>query len=119
MTDSNLPVPTSGEVLLYQTEDGTTRIEVQLVNETVWLSQAQIADLFQRDRTVITKHIGNIFEEGELVQNSVCAKFAHTAADGKTYQVDYYNLRCNYFSGLPRKIASRYAIPHLGNATVA
>jgi hypothetical protein len=94
MTASNLPTPpgNAGEVLLYQTEDGATRIEVQLVNDTVWLSQAQISDLFQRDRSVITKHIGNIFEEGELEQNSVCAKFAHTAADGKTYQVDYYNL---------------------------
>ena len=94
MTASNLPTPpgNAGEVLLYQTEDGATRIEVQLVNDTVWLSQAQISDLFQRDRSVITKHIGNIFEEGELEQDSVCAKFAHTAADGKTYQVDYYNL---------------------------
>ena len=91
---NNLPTApgNAGEVLLYRTEDGATRIEVQLVNDTVWLSQAQISDLFQRDRSVITKHIGNIFENGELEQNSVCAKFAHTAADGKTYQVDYYNL---------------------------
>lgn len=93
MTDISPTAPgNAGEVLLYQTEDGATRIEVQLVNDTVWLSQAQISDLFQRDRSVITKHIGNIFEEGELEQDSVCAKFAHTAADGKTYQVDYYNL---------------------------
>ncbi|HQS83767.1 MAG: hypothetical protein B7Y25_02410 [Alphaproteobacteria bacterium 16-39-46] len=81
-----------GELLLYQTEDGLTRIEAKVVNETVWLTQAQLSELFQKDRSVITKHIGNIFEEGELIQNQVCAKFAHTAADGKTYQVDYYNL---------------------------
>lgn len=82
----------AGELLLYQTEDGLTRVEARMVNETVWLTQAQMADLFQRDRSVITKHIGNIFEEGELVQDQVCANFAHTAADGKTYQVDHYNL---------------------------
>lgn len=94
MTKTNLPsVPgDSGEILLYQTEDGETRIEAHMVNESVWLTQAQISDLFQKDRSVITKHISNIFEEGELVKDSVCAKFAHTAADGKTYQVDYYNL---------------------------
>lgn len=90
----HLPVnpDNAGELLLYQTEDGLARVEVKMVNDSVWLSQAQIADLFQRDRSVITKHIGNVFEEGELAPDSVCAKFAHTAADGKTYQVDYYNL---------------------------
>lgn len=60
--------------------------------ETVWLSQAQICELFGRERSVITKHIRNLFQEGELERNSVCAKFAHTADDGKTYQVDYFNL---------------------------
>lgn len=82
----------TGEVLLYQTEDGLTRVDVKMVNDSVWLTQAQISELFQRDRTVITKHIGNVFQEGELNPDQVCAKFAHTAADGKTYQVDYYNL---------------------------
>ena len=71
------------ELILYQTEDNRTRIEVRLENETVWLSQAQISDLFQRERSVITKHIRNIFEEGELVEESVVANFATTAADGK------------------------------------
>ena len=80
------------ELILYQTEDNRTRIEVRLENETVWLTQAQIADLFQRERSVITKHIRNIFEEGELVEEAVCANYAQTAADGKTYQTAYYNL---------------------------
>lgn len=91
MITPNLP-NNAGEIILYQTEDGETRIEARLINESVWLTQAQISALFQRERSVITKHINNIFEEGELPQDSVCANFAHTAADGKTYQVDYYNL---------------------------
>ena len=80
------------EIIVYQTEDNRTRIEVRLENETVWLTQAQISDLFQRERSVITKHIGNIFEERELVEEAVCASYAHTAGDGKTYQTAYYNL---------------------------
>ena len=85
------PEPKS-EIILYQTEDNRTRIEVRLENETVWLTQAQISDLFQRERSVITKHIRNLFEEGELVEEAVCASYAHTDADGKTYQTAYYNL---------------------------
>jgi len=80
------------KILIYQTEDGLTRIDVKLVDETIWLTQAQMAELFQRERSVITKHISNTFEEGELVKDAVCANFAHTAVDGKIYQVDYYNL---------------------------
>jgi hypothetical protein len=80
------------EIILYQTEDGGTRLEVKLENETVWLSLNQLTELFQRDKSVISKHIKNVFEEGELRQNSVVANIATTAADGKTYRVDYYNL---------------------------
>jgi hypothetical protein len=80
------------EIVLYQTEDGRTRLEVKLVNQTVWLSLNQLAELFQRDKSVISKHIKNVFEEGELRQSSVVANFATTATDGKTYQVDHYNL---------------------------
>jgi hypothetical protein len=80
------------EFLIYQTGDNETRIQVRMVDETVWLSLNQMAELFQRDKSVISKHIKNIFEEGELQSNSVVAKIATTAADGKTYQVDYYNL---------------------------
>lgn len=81
-----------GNIVIYQTEDGNTRLEVKMEDDTLWLSQAQIATLFAVDRTVVTKHLGNIFEEGELDKDSVCAKFAHTAEDGKTYQTQFYNL---------------------------
>ena len=79
-------------LLMYTTDDGLTKIEATFVNDTVWLSIEQMAELFQRDRSVIGKHIRNVFKEGELNKESVWAKFAHTADDGKTYQVDYYNL---------------------------
>ena len=65
-----------GEIILFQTEDGETRIDVQLVDETVWLSAGQIADLFQRDKSTISRHIQNIFEEGELNRNATVAFFA-------------------------------------------
>ena len=80
------------QLLFYQAPNGRTRLEVRLQGETVWLTQAQMAELFQRERSVITKHIRNLFEEGELAENSVCANYAQTAADGKTYQTVYYNL---------------------------
>jgi hypothetical protein len=80
------------ELLMYQTEDGKTKIEVRMEDETVWLSLNQMAELFQRDKSVISRHIKNIFSEGELDEKSVVANFATTAADGKTYNVDYYNL---------------------------
>ena len=86
------------KIVIYQTEDGQTQIDVRLENDTVWLSQAQMAELFQKDRTVITRHINNVFKEGELVKEQVCAKFAHTtqhgAIEGKTQVQEYvlYNL---------------------------
>lgn len=87
--DSSEP---GGEVLLYQTEDGQTRLETRMMGETVWLSLGQMATLFQRDKSVISRHIKNIYTEGELTRARVVANFATTAADGKTYQVEYYNL---------------------------
>ncbi len=72
--------------------NGAEKIEVRMDKETVWLTQAQISQLFGIERSVITKHLKNIFSTAELSQNSVCAKIAHTAADGKTYQVEVYNL---------------------------
>jgi hypothetical protein len=92
---SNLPVPSPDngtELLLYQSEDGQARIEVRLVGETLWLTQNQMAELFQVDKSGISRHLKNIFETGELSPESVVAEFATTAADGKTYQVEYYNL---------------------------
>lgn len=82
----------NSNILMYTTEDGLTKIEATFENDTVWLSIDQMAELFQRDRSVIGKHIRNIFKEGELNKESVWAKFAYTAADGKEYNVDYYNL---------------------------
>ena len=80
------------QIIMYQTEDGLTKIDVTLENETVWLSQDQMAELFQRDKSTISRHIKNIFDENELDKNSVVAKIATTASDGKTYLVEYYNL---------------------------
>ena len=81
-----------GEVIVYQAPDGEVRVDVRLERETVWLTQAQMAELFGRERSVITKHIRNAFKEGELEPEAVRAKFAHTADDGKTYQVEHFNL---------------------------
>ena len=81
-----------GEVLVYEAADGSARVDVRLDRETVWVTQDQMSQLFGRERSVVTKHVRNVFREGELAPDSVCAKFAHTAADGKTYQVDHYNL---------------------------
>lgn len=80
-----------GEIVLYQ-PDEIIKLEVHLKNETVWLSIEEMSQLFGRDISVIGKHIRNIFKEEELVKDSVWAKFAYTASDGKTYRVDYYNL---------------------------
>lgn len=79
-------------MIIYTTEDGLTKVETTFDGETVWLSIDQMAELFQRDRSVIGKHVRNIFKEGELEKESVWAKFAYTATDGKVYNVDYYNL---------------------------
>ena len=85
------PEPDS-DLILYLTEDGRTRLQVRLEGETVWLSLNQMVDLFQRDKSVISRHIKHVFEEGELVRDSVVAESAITAADGKIYQVEFYNL---------------------------
>lgn len=79
-------------LVMYTTQDGQTKIQATFNNDTVWLSIDQMAALFQRDKSTISRHIKNIFTEGELTEHSVVANFATTAADGKTYQVDYYNL---------------------------
>jgi hypothetical protein len=83
---------TRSELVLYQAEDGRTRIEVRLENETVWLTQKQMADLFQKDVRTINDHILNIFDEGELAPDSVIRKYRITAADGKSYETQHYNL---------------------------
>ena len=79
------------QIVVYQPNE-TVRLDVRLENETVWLTQEQMSLLFGRDQSVIARHVGNIFKEGELDRNSVYAKNAYTASDGKTYQVAFYNL---------------------------
>ena len=81
-----------GQFLLYQTPDGDSQIEVKLQNDTVWLSLDQMAELFQRNKSTISRHIKNVLEDGELEADSVIAYFATTATDGKKYSVAYYNL---------------------------
>lgn len=80
------------EILLYTAPNGRVKVEIFLQNETIWLTQQKIADLFGVERSVVTKHLKNIFQSGELSETSVCAKFAHTAADGKNYLTQFYNL---------------------------
>jgi len=78
----------AGKVVLYKTRDGSVSLEVKLRGETVWLSLNQTAQLFDRDKSVISRHLRNVFKEKELESNSVVAFFATTAADGKTYKVE-------------------------------
>lgn len=80
------------EIVLYQADDGTTTLEVQLTEDTVWLSQAQMVELFGTTKQSISLHINNIFREGELVKDSVVKDSLTTASDGKKYKVNYYNL---------------------------
>lgn len=80
------------QILLYQGDDGQAILEVQIVEETVWLSQSQMTDLFDKNKRTISEHIRNIFKEGELEENSVVRKFRTTAQDGKSYEVNHYNL---------------------------
>ena len=91
---NNLPEKsaTSSQILLYKTDDGHSRIEVRLENETVWLSQKLMAELFQVTVPTINEHVKNIFKDRELQQNSVIRKFRITAADGKSYLTNFYNI---------------------------
>lgn len=82
-----------GNIVIFQTKDGKTSIDVKLENETVWLTQAQMSDLFQKDRTVIGRHINNVYREGELERDITCAKFAHMGIDkDQQYETTVYNL---------------------------
>ncbi|MDO8721726.1 MAG: virulence protein RhuM/Fic/DOC family protein [Syntrophales bacterium] len=81
-----------GEIVIYRTKDGRAALEVKLQEETVWLSQAQVGQLFDKNKRTISEHISNLFKEGELIEKAVVRKIRTTAADGKSYQVEYYNL---------------------------
>jgi hypothetical protein len=87
MTDTYI-----AEIVIYQTEDGQAKLDVKLERETIWLNLDQMATLFGRDKSVISRHLNNVFKSQELLRKSVVAKNATTASDGKTYMVDYYNL---------------------------
>jgi len=80
------------QITVYHTPEGGINIEVLYANENIWLPQKRIAELFDVDRSVVTKHLKNIFSGNELEEDSVCAKFAHTAEDGKEYQTKFYSL---------------------------
>jgi hypothetical protein len=89
-TDTN---SATNDIVIYQTDDGQIQLDVKLEKDTVWLSQAQMAALFQKDRTVIGRHINNIFTEGELKKDITCAKFAHMGSDSdQQYTTNIYNL---------------------------
>ena len=91
-SSSDLPAPTGGDFLFYQTDDGRTQLEVRLENETVWLTQGQMAELFQTTIPNVSMHIRNVFSEGELKPDSVVKESLTTAADGKNYQTKFFNL---------------------------
>ena len=84
-----------GEIIIYQTEDGLTKLDVRMEDETVWLTQQQMAELFQTSRTNVVDHIKNIYEEGELDENSTCRKFRQVRMEGSrqvTRELPFYNL---------------------------
>ncbi len=81
-----------GEVIIYETEDGLTKIDVKLEDENIWLTQEQLVLLFQSSKSNVSEHIKNIINEGELVESSVVRNFRTTAKEGKNYNVKYYNL---------------------------
>ena len=82
----------SSQIVIYKSKDGQTRLDVRLEDETVWLTQMQICELFQKSKANVSEHIKHIFKEGELDENSVVRKFRITAADGKEYDTNFYNL---------------------------
>lgn len=82
----------NNQIIIYQTEDGQTQVDVRLENETVWLTQAQLVEIYQSSKSNISEHLTNIFADKELEQDAVVRNFRTTAADGKNYQVLHYNL---------------------------
>ena len=104
------------KILIYQTEDGQTQVDVRMENDTVWLTQAQMAELFQKDRTVIGRHIRNVYKEGELEENGTCAKFAHMGNDGlQRYETVLYNLDVIISVGYRVRVGGTCSFPHRGS----
>jgi hypothetical protein len=100
-----------GEIVLYRAADGGPALDVRLERESVWLDAHQMAELFGRDRTVIVRHIRNVYDSGELPRESTCAKNAQVAADGKVRQMDFYNLDM-IISVAPASPPSTLRLPH-------
>jgi len=103
-----------GEIIIYQSPDGNTRLDVKLEEDTVWLMQAQIAELFGTKRPAITKHLSNIFKDGKLEEFSVSSILEHTASDGKTYNTKFYNLDAILSVGYRVNSKKCDPIPYLG-----
>jgi len=101
------PVKSKGEVIIYQSNDNNISIDVRLEDENVWLTQADLIELYQSSKSNVSEHIKHIFEEGELDENSVVRKFRTTASDGKNYQTAFYNL--DLIISLGYRIKSRIA----------
>ena len=106
---------TQSDIIIYKDANGEIKLDVSLENDTVWLSQKQMEMLFDRDKSVISRHIKNIFKEGELDKKAVVAKNATTASDGKTYQVEFYNL--DMIISLGYRVNSKKATSFRGWAT--
>ena len=105
------------DIIIYQTNDGLTKVDVKFEGETVWLSQEQMATLFQRDKSVITRHIHNIYEEGELELESTSAKYAFVPESReRSYEITYYNLDVIISEAYWRKLKQR--LKQEGNETV-
>lgn len=85
-------IPEISKIAIYETEDGQTKLQVKIEGETVWLTQDQMAELFEKGRTTIAEHIQNTFKEGELDEKAVCREFRRTGTDGKEYAVKHCNL---------------------------
>lgn len=102
----------NGEIIIYQSEDGLTHIDVKLEEETIWLTQQQLVDLYQTSKSNVSEHIKNIFEEGELDRDLVVRKFRTTASDGKSYNVYHYNLDMIISLGyrIKSSVATRFRI---------
>lgn len=113
--DTNL-IPREAELLLYQTEDGRTRVEVRLDGDTAWMSLTQMAELFQRDKSVISRHIKNVFTEGELVPKATVANYATVQREGNrevTRDIEYYSL------DVVIAVRSAFEVPGTGSGTIS
>lgn len=114
MSSNFLNDENKGDIIIYQSESGETKIDVRFQDETVWLTQAQLCELYQSSKANVSEHIKNIFEEGELEQSEVVRKIRTTAADGKTYAVNHYNLDMIISLGLSHQVLHCNAVPPLG-----